>query len=812
MAKHERRTHGAGGARRQPEREQPRQRDAQTAGLSQDQEAAVETLLANLPATAAALRAAGPEGRDAVAAQLAPVDAAEEPVQQAFAARLGEARGPRATDAAEVANALGELSARREVAREARRARIRLRSAGALPTLDLARSAGRMTAAPEAEAAATPAPLLVEAHVTRTREQGEVSMVLAWQEGNDPNIVRGCVMTLDFWRQGVKHFELSEPITRRRFIEDILGDLRSELDAETATVTWAQARLLLLEALDVNAWRGTEPDATYLRHQNLMRTRLLDLPDSDEARAAVAEEEARAEREGDRAYLATDLDPDETVANWLGTWCFGDYGAAYDLLANDHPSHQEQTRDAYIAQRRQWADEARPGSLRLTLVRDQAQRASALWVPGAAGVVAPGGRRDVEAFWSVTVNASPLGGALPELPLATLTSKETGRHWYWTAYTLERDRATSVWRIARNRDEGAASQSLTIEELQKRIQEAHAAVEKMTAAPPPEPGSEAADEALREITGALTSALHYSDALSVRLPLDESIHRGAITDAQSLGNYERAAALLERMQGRFGDPVRTTFELGIQYYMIVIQLSQQGDVGAAHTWLERAVSTFRQAAEAQPSGEHLQALGEALARQGHYSQAVASLREAVALNPGRGSIHADLADVLMSEASGENLDAPAGQSAPDEATRLQRVREAGRAALIELREALRLDRSLPSLYSRMGAIYEVLDQQEDAVLAFQEAVRHEPNDPQAHFTLGTFYLSRREPERALTELEEAAHLAPSSLPIRVNLAACYVALERWRDAERELDFVDEVRPGLPQIAELRTQIARLKKR
>jgi tetratricopeptide (TPR) repeat protein len=799
MARHDKRGQKARGA-------EAHKRATPAAALNAEQEAEVAALLAKVPALADALRAAAPEGQAAQVACLADVQRASEPVQIAFATRLGDARGPAGRAAAEVANALGELAAAHEVARAARRARIRLRSTGALPTLDLAPST--VPEAPVAAPVVPDAPRLVEAHVGAMRDQGEVMVALAWQEGSDPDYVRGCSMALDFWNDGVRSFSITAPIRRARFLEDTVHYLQTEEELRTVPVTWAAARRLVLEALDVNTWRGTEPDADYRRNQRWIAARLLDVPDTDEARAEVAAEDARAAREGDRPYFSTSLEPDDLVATWIGMWTFGDFGGAYDLLGNDHPLHRGAARDEFVRQRRAWAAEARPAGLRLTLVREQAQRASALWVPGAAGIVAPGGRQEMEAFWSITCGESPLGGALEELPLASLTSPVTGRHWFWTAYTVERD-AGGAWRITRSRDEGAASQALTVEELQRRVTEARAAAEKIIAAPPPDPRSEATADLLRELTGGLVTAMHYRDALSTRVPLDEALYHASIADAQVVRAYERAAALLERMRGRFPGEARTLFELGIQYYLVGMDVARAGDAGAEVLWLERAAGALRQAIEIEPSAEHLQALGEILARQGYYDQSVAQLRAAIALDPARASAHSDLADALMSSASDGNLDASVPVSRLDPAARERHVSEVARAALAELREALRLDPNVPAAYSRMGAIYDVLGQREDALLAFQEAVRHDPSDPEARYTLGTLYLQRNEAERALLELESAAQLDPSQVAIRVSLAATYAVLKRRREAERELDAVDAMRPGLPQVAELRAELAKL---
>jgi tetratricopeptide (TPR) repeat protein len=810
MAKHDRRGRGAGRGTHGPG---VRPQAQAQPGLSAEQEAQVAELLAAVPRLADGLREAAPEGRDAVAAQLAPVEAMPEPVQRAFAARLGDLRGPSGQAAADVAHALGEEGAAKEVAREARRARIRLRSAGNLPTIEIAPAAQRAVAPATDTEAAPAAPKLVEAHVTRSREAGEVSLALAWQEGTDPEIVRGWALLLDFWHEGVKDSLFTAPMTRRRFLAETTARFKTDNErTETVSVTWAQARRLVQEALEVNAWRGVEPEAEFRRHQMMLQERLLSVPNTDEARAAVAEEEARSEREGDLPYIGSDLEPDEMVANWIGAWSFGDYGMAYDLLAADNPIRRELSRAEYIAQRRRWADEAKPASLRLTLVREQAQRASALWLPGAAGVIAPGSRRDIEVFWSITLGESPLGGAFPELPMATIASQETGRHWYWTAYSVERDRQDGRWRIARIRDEGTAAQALMIEELQKRVQEAHDTAEKVVQQQPPEPGSEAAEEALRDLTGALTVAMHYRDALIARLPLDEMLYRASVDDAQVLRNHERAAAVLEQIVGRFPGQAHTQFELGVQYFLVAAQYGRLGDASAEHIWLDRSARALRQAVESDPTAEHLQGLGEVLARQGHYTQAIEQYRRAIEREPTRATVHSDLADALMSEASGENLDEPVPIVPLSDAAQQQRIVAAGRTALVELREAARLDRNLPGLHARMGAIYDVLGQREDALLAFQEAVRQDPHDAEAHYTLGALYMNRAEPDKALPELEEAARLAPLSPAIRINLAAVFLALERWREAEREMDYVDEIRPGLPQVAELRTRLSQARNR
>jgi tetratricopeptide (TPR) repeat protein len=337
-----------------------------------------------------------------------------------------------------------------------------------------------------------------------------------------------------------------------------------------------------------------------------------------------------------------------------------------------------------------------------------------------------------------------------------------------------------------------------VDELRKRAEQAAQNA-------PQDPRSTQATEVLREVTGDLTAALHYGDALIARLPLDESLSRSALNDARALSAHERAAAILERMVGRYGDDVEVRFELGVEQYLVAEQSAQLGQQEVAATWLGRATATLTAVSAEAPTPQRLQGLGELLARQGHYNQAAQRLREGIALDNTIATLFVDLAETLMGQATDDNLDAPAPL---DEQARQPIMRE----ALQALRDAARLDPAVPGLFTRMGAIYEALHQHDDAIIAFEDAIRRDSSDDQAHYTLGTLFLSRREYDRARPLLEMASQLEPGSLQYRLALAACYVAMERIREATREIEILDKLSPGLPQVTELKAQLARLKKK
>jgi tetratricopeptide (TPR) repeat protein len=787
---------------------------AEIPALNDAQQSKLADLIARNATLASELRAAQSGGRDALAAVLAPLDQQDEAAMVAYAASLGAVRGPEGRDAADIAQALGELDSRREVAREARRSRLRLRSAGSHSSLAIP-AAPAITAFSE-RPARQPTPIstltplrrwrrqLVEALATRSRESGEVALVLAWQEGIDSDTVRGYSLALDFWRSGVSGYSASEPMSRRRFQREIAESLQMDgQHVPTVSLTWAGARRLLQEALEINAWRGVEPDKEFQQHRALIDERLLAEPDDadEEAHTAIAEEAVRFASEGDRPLLRGDQEAEESLANWLGAWCFGDYGLTWDLLAEDNLLRRGTTREEYVALRREWAKEADPGALRLTLIREQQQRASALWVPGAAGRLAGSASKELEVFWSLVLRETPIAGQLDEMPMATLTSQETGRHWYWTGYTVARDPTSRLWLISKFRDEGAASTALTVEELQKRIQENRDNAEQIAQTVPDNPRDPRAVEAVRTVTGALATVLHYDDALLVKLPLDEAVYRTSVEDARTMNNHERAAALLEKMLGRFADDARTRFELGAEQYMAAEQYASQGEEEAATAWLDRSIATMTTVVERERTAEHLQGLAELLARRGRAQEAEAYLRETLQLDASRASAYADLASVLMSRASSDNLVEPENLT---EEQRMPLIRE----SLDHLREAARLDASLPGIFTRMGAIYELLGQPEDARLAYEDAIQRDAGDATAQYALGALLVGRKEDAAALPHLEAAVQLEPLAVSFRLALAACLTGLERTRDATRELDLIDRLQPGLPQVQELRTILAR----
>ncbi|HEY7357021.1 MAG TPA: hypothetical protein VH590_11165, partial [Ktedonobacterales bacterium] len=463
----------------------PQQHSAANRTLDASAQQAIQTLLDQLPTLSQQLRQSSE--RAAAYQALSPIEQQPAPVALAFADALGSRRE---TDAADVALALAELSQHQALRKEARRAVVRLRSVGIAPGFSV----------PASEAAPQRQRPFYLGYVSQTREQGEMQLALAWYENQAAGDVRGMVFLLEFWRDGVKDFFMTDVTTTKRFQQDYSKNTRAGEQVDILPISLAAARSLVQEALEINTWRKTPLPDAYKRHYATIRDLLLNAAFSEEEEQAVL-------RQGDRPWIARNLEAEELATNALGAWAFGDYGLFYDLLADEHASRRAQTRDAFIQLRRQWVSEAEPTSLRVLLLREQAagQAQSSLWVP--TGIHA-GGRKDVEVFWALLLKDSPVGGQVEELPMATIINRETGRHWYWTAYTLVQQ--DGVWRISRQRDEGLLAQGIPIPDLQQRVKDLSEEANRIAQSQPDT--EEEAEEATRNLFGTVATALHLNDA------------------------------------------------------------------------------------------------------------------------------------------------------------------------------------------------------------------------------------------------------------------------------------------------------------
>jgi len=177
------------------------------------------------------------------------------------------------SDAADIMLAMHELSPNKSIRKEARRSLIRLEEAKIYP-----RWQPPVAYTPVIQIPVSNPPRFWKGYVTEAREEGEVELILCWEQGVDYHEVRMLIFILDFWERGLKEFMLEN--TNKRNVDAQIQQLRSQLPGITlADCMLAEGRRLVAEALAVNKWRGTTPHKEYRHHLPMINSLLLDAED-----------------------------------------------------------------------------------------------------------------------------------------------------------------------------------------------------------------------------------------------------------------------------------------------------------------------------------------------------------------------------------------------------------------------------------------------------------------------------------------------------------------------------------------------------
>src|SRR2546429_2208427 len=514
------------------------------------------------------------------------------------------------TDAADVLLAMNELTPNKAIRKESRRALIQLAEAKVYPS---------WTPEPEPgpAIAITNPPRFWKGFVTETREEGELELVLCWEQGFEYSEARLMALMLDFWDDGVKNF--TTEVGSKRHIDERLGNTRvrysKSIGREIRIIdcTLAEGRRLIQEALSVNTWRGTTPFKEYRHHLPTVQQLVLDAHDLDEDLG--------------KTFINPDLDPDEIVGDFVGAWTLGDFGLCFDLLASDSSLSEGLSRDEWVDLRRTWEDEAKPARYEPRFLRERERSQQSIWLPSSALSDRIATQREVEIGWSLELADTPLSGTLPEMPMGTAVYKETGRHWFWTTYTLAQE--DGQWRISHMTDEGANVQGLPIAQLQQQLKGHDDRIQEITKEHSPTDPDGA--QYYEEIIWRMVQAMHLDDALLVKLPFDRTIYEDAFSRAMSIRMFERSLVYAEALADRFsttyshGEDLR---RLGSMQVSLADQYVQFGMDERAEHFFGLAEDTIRDSLVAEDSALGHLLLGELLMQQGEYDDAIVQLEQA----------------------------------------------------------------------------------------------------------------------------------------------------------------------------------------
>jgi len=671
------------------------------------------------------------------------------------------------TDAADILLAINELTPNKAIRKESRRALIQLAGTKIYPSWT-----------PEPEAALTPVavpnpPRFWNGFVTAMREEGELELVLCWEQGFEYGEARMMAFLLDFWKDGIKDF-MTEVGSKRR-IDTRIQELNAQFSRENGPnlkivdCALAEGRRLIQEALSVNEWRGTTPYKEYRQHLPTVQQLVLNAPDVDADRG--------------RTFINPDLAPDEIVANFTGGWSLGDFGLCFDLLASDSPLLEGLPKDEWVDLRRKWADEAHPSRFEPRFLREREPSQSSLWVPSSFLGGRSSAQREIEIGWSLELTHSPLSGTLLEMPMGTAINKETGRHWFWTSYTLVQKE--NEWRIQRMTDEGARAQGLPIDELQQRLKEIDDRIQEIVQTHQPnDPGVQ---QYYEEIIWRTIQGLHYDDALLVKLPLDRTIYDDAYSRSRGLGLSERAMVYLEDIVQHFPkapDIGKIFLHLGASQADLAEQYQQLGMRERSEHFFELAEANLRKAiaTDNAPLGHIM--LAELMISKDKEEEAVAELQLARMLTGSRdeeAQVEFDLAGIAM---------------------RRQKYDE----ALTHFKRVADIDPNYEDIWLNIGLAYRRQENYSEAEEYFQRALEAQPGDLAAFVELVTLYFYTRQVDKALETAEQGLRYNPGSAHLRALLAAIYLDTGDRRRAQAALEEAERINPDLEIVQAVREML------
>ena len=449
------------------------------------------------------------------------------------------------TDAADVLVAINELSPIKSVRKEARRSLIGLQGVRIYPQWS-----PPVDRAPAVQVTSSPLRFW-KGKVTDSRDVGEVQLALAFEQEDNPSQVRVLVFLLEFFHDGVKDF--FSRMGNKRTADTFFAEMETHLtDVETKDCSLAQARRLILEALDVNKRNGTQPHKDYRFNSSLVNQLILEAPGLEED---DLEEEDEPEEDDEDTIDLHGLSPSGVVVNFVEFWVNGDFELAYELLSANSTLRESLSKDDWVERRIAWFDEVDPGELKPDFIHEREPQELKIWLPGLASAKRSATRKEFEVGWSIELEETPLTYTLPEVPQPTAVYEETQRHWFWTSYTLVQEE--NEWRIQSMTDEASIALTLPIEELQKRISKQDKFLDEYTAKHKPKNlNSEKTQQYLDAIVWRIMQTVYYTEALIKKLPLDYSLYRDVLTRLVAVTHYEHALIYLEPLAQQFPDGPR----------------------------------------------------------------------------------------------------------------------------------------------------------------------------------------------------------------------------------------------------------------
>lgn len=705
-------------------------------------------------------------------AALSEINSMPEGAQVALLKALSKERH---TDAADVLLAINELSPIKDIRKEARRSLIRLEEVRIYP-----RWSPPIDRTPAVQV--TPSTLRFwKGAVTDSRDMGWVELALCFEQEDNPSQVRILIFSLDFLHDGVKDF-----FTRtgnKRTAENFFYEMGTDLPGVTTKdCSLAQARRLVLEALDVNKHYGTATPREYHLNISLINQLVLEAP-------GLEEEEAEDEDDEEETIDLHGLSPEGVIINFVEFWVNGDFALAYELLSSDSALRDGLSKDEWVERREDWLEEADPGELHPEFIHEREPRKSKLWLPGLVSARRSTTRKEIEVGWSIELVDTPLDDTIPELPQAIVIYEETERHWFWTSYTLIQEE--DEWRIQSMTDEAAIALTLPIGDLQRTIEEHDRYLDDFLGKRKFEGISgEEAQQKIEAVRWRIMQTIYYTDILIKKLPLDRSLYIDIYSRLLLTLQFEHAIVYLEPLAHRFTEE-----------HAYALRLLAETQVKLSNKFFDEGDDE---------RGERFQELAEE------------NLREALAIED-HFELHIVLAEILISrkerldEAKDHLLRAKALVTDPADDAHIELhlgevafEQKQYEDALSHYQRVADFHSDSAESWANVALTYRMLENKEEAEANYKRAIELEPDNEDYYYFLSEIYSENNQSAKAIEIIEEGLIHNPDSALLHMYLAMRYLDIGDYRQAELFIEKAERIDPDVPMGKMIREVINLMK--
>jgi tetratricopeptide (TPR) repeat protein len=506
----------------------------------------------------------------------------------------------------------------------------------------------------------------------------------------------------------------------------------------------------------------------------------------------------------------------QPVTALLESWGEGDPDDAYKALSPHSPLRAGLDADTWIEQRAQWLEAADTGLVKIAYIGEKDKLAPDSVV--------------VEATWSLPIGNPTVENPPADLPTATCVFKETGRHWFWTSYTVVEE--DGGWHITAMTDEGAMLLHLPPKDIEQILREKAANASQRLALLEDEDEEdfeeldedeldfdneedleefdedefededeeiededeedslnflEEMEEAIREAT----QALHYHDAFIHQAPFDGSaVYQSAVEFAQIIQDTERAAAYYQQLaqnipeyRGKALCGLAIMYEQLLQEHLANDPADPDSELQHYNTLIEE---TLRQASTIS------------LTTQSHILFADVLIRQ---------NKNLDEAEALLKQALPTALDDEDIVDIEEKLAELALSRDQKEEALQHYQNIISLDAELPpQIWFKLGSLQRQLGSIDEAIVNLRHSIKEEPSIIEAYIELSSIYSAQKLFNKAREILRKALDKSPDSVDLLASLSIVYAQGGDLQSAQRYLHQAETIDEQNSFVAIARTTL------